>query len=228
MEELRAEDYEVYPRPYVLGLASAEAIVIPREKSPPRARVEVDLASRSGGPEVIEEQTAMYLGRLSNFNIVRLNNVPVVVSPDLDIAIPLQDIVLELGESIDETDLWVRLEGPPDEESIFDEQQEKKFVYANGSVVIDFGGRELEIEGQAVHLTNREFEVLEILVRNEGNVVDSKQIVTEIWGEWFGSRVLNTYISSIRRNLGEYRNLLKTKRWGGYSFDDNSISNLSS
>ncbi|MET8830847.1 response regulator transcription factor [Streptomyces sp. NPDC004610] len=75
------------------------------------------------------------------------------------------------------------------------------------------GGRELE-------LTRTEFELLELLLRNEGIVLDHSTIYDRIWGYDFGpgSKNLAVYVGYLRRKLDEpgAPQLIHTVRGVGY------------
>ncbi|MEU6889935.1 response regulator transcription factor [Streptomyces viridosporus] len=72
------------------------------------------------------------------------------------------------------------------------------------------GGRELE-------LTRTEFELLELLIRNAGVVLDHSTIYDRIWGYDFGpgSKNLAVYVGYLRRKLDEPQ-LIHTVRGVGY------------
>jgi DNA-binding response OmpR family regulator len=75
------------------------------------------------------------------------------------------------------------------------------------------GERELE-------LTNREFELLEYLMRNERLVVSRERLLDDVWGydPMAATNTIDVFISNLRRKLeagGEQR-LLHTKRGAGY------------
>jgi len=75
------------------------------------------------------------------------------------------------------------------------------------------GERELE-------LTNREFELLEYLMRNERLVVSRERLLDDVWGydPMAATNTIDVFISNLRRKLeegGEER-LLHTKRGAGY------------
>ena len=54
-------------------------------------------------------------------------------------------------------------------------------------------------------LTRREFELLELLMREAGSVVTRERLIDEVWDvNWFGStKTLDVHVSSLRRKLGE-------------------------
>jgi DNA-binding response OmpR family regulator len=71
-----------------------------------------------------------------------------------------------------------------------------------------------------IELTNREFELLEYLMRNQRLVVSRQQLLDEVWGydPTAMTNTIDVFISNLRRKLeanGEAR-LLHTKRGAGY------------
>jgi DNA-binding response OmpR family regulator len=80
--------------------------------------------------------------------------------------------------------------------------------------------REVRRGDREIDLTNREFELLEYLMRNERLVISRERLLEEVWG-YDPAALTNTidvFISNLRRKLesgGEPR-LLHTKRGAGY------------
>ena len=71
-----------------------------------------------------------------------------------------------------------------------------------------------------IELTNREFELLEYLMRNKRLVVSRERLLDEVWGydPMAATNTIDVFISNLRRKLeaaGEPR-LLHTKRGAGY------------
>jgi len=69
-------------------------------------------------------------------------------------------------------------------------------------------------------LTNREFELLEYLMRNEKLVISRERLLEEVWGydPMAMTNTIDVFISNVRRKLeagGEPR-ILHTKRGAGY------------
>src|SRR3982751_2538647 len=80
--------------------------------------------------------------------------------------------------------------------------------------------REVYRGNRPVELTNREFELLEYLMRNERLVVSRERLLDEVWGydPLAMTNTIDVFISNLRRKLeegGEGR-LLHTKRGAGY------------
>ncbi len=87
-------------------------------------------------------------------------------------------------------------------------------------LVLDTAGRRGSRGGREIELTKTEFDLLELLVRNAGVVLDQSTIYERIWGYDFGpdSKNLAVYIGYLRRkteNEGESR-LVHTVRGVGY------------
>jgi DNA-binding response OmpR family regulator len=80
--------------------------------------------------------------------------------------------------------------------------------------------REVTRGEREIELTNREFELLEYLMRNQRLVVSRQQLLDDVWGydPMAMTNTIDVFISNLRRKLeqgGEGR-LLHTKRGAGY------------
>ncbi len=80
--------------------------------------------------------------------------------------------------------------------------------------------REVTRGERPIELTNREFELLEFLMRNERLVVSRERLLEEVWGydPLAMTNTIDVFISNLRRKLeagGEQR-ILHTKRGAGY------------
>jgi two-component system response regulator MprA len=80
--------------------------------------------------------------------------------------------------------------------------------------------REVERGDRQLELTNREFELLEYLMRNERLVISRERLLEEVWGydPMALTNTIDVFISNLRRKLesgGEAR-ILHTKRGAGY------------
>ncbi|MEZ5175471.1 MAG: response regulator transcription factor [Acidimicrobiia bacterium] len=87
-------------------------------------------------------------------------------------------------------------------------------------LVIDVGARSVSRSGDAVRLTKTEFDLLELLARSPGIVLDRDTIYEEIWGIDFitSSNSLDVYIGYLRRKTeqGGRSRLIHTVRGVGY------------
>ena len=74
------------------------------------------------------------------------------------------------------------------------------------------------LKGRPLNLTYSEFRLLEILISNQGRVLSRKAITSHIQGEDIvvTGRTIDTHISSLRKKLDEYGDLIQTVRGVGY------------
>jgi two-component system, OmpR family, response regulator MprA len=91
---------------------------------------------------------------------------------------------------------------------------------AVGDLKLNPDTREVLRGEREIELTNREFELLEYLMRNERLVVSRERLLDEVWGydPMAATNTIDVFISNLRRKLesgGEPR-LLHTKRGAGY------------
>lgn len=75
--------------------------------------------------------------------------------------------------------------------------------YTREGLAVDLAAREVVLEGQAVHLTPTEFKLLARLVRNAGQVVTHRQLLTDVWGADFSEHThyLRLYMGQLRAKL---------------------------
>jgi two-component system, OmpR family, response regulator MprA len=89
-----------------------------------------------------------------------------------------------------------------------------------GDLQLNPDTREVKRGGREIELTNREFELLEYLARNQKLVVSRERLLEDVWGydPFEQTNTIDVFISNLRRKLeadGEPR-LLHTKRGAGY------------
>ena len=87
-----------------------------------------------------------------------------------------------------------------------------------GDVRLNLLTRRLELNGEWVDLTTREFALAEFLMRHPDQVLTREQLLRGVWGLDFdpGTNVVNVYIRYLRNKLGESR--IETVRGAGYRF----------
>ncbi len=74
-----------------------------------------------------------------------------------------------------------------------------------GGLVVDTAMRRVELDGEELPLTRREFDLLALLVANADTVLTRERLIDEVWDtNWFGStKTLDVHVSSLRRKLGD-------------------------
>ena len=68
----------------------------------------------------------------------------------------------------------------------------EKLIYANDNNMVSI-----------IPLSHRESEILRLLCRNKGEVVDNKDVLLQLWGDdsYFNTRSLHVFITKLRRKL---------------------------
>ncbi|WP_276568880.1 response regulator transcription factor [Streptomyces sp. ISID311] len=88
-----------------------------------------------------------------------------------------------------------------------------------GDLVLDEDSHEVWRDGQEIHLTATEFELLRYLMRNPRRVLSKTQILDRVWSYDFGGQanVVELYISYLRRKIDAGRApMIHTRRGAGY------------
>ncbi|MBO4422501.1 MAG: response regulator transcription factor [Clostridia bacterium] len=90
-----------------------------------------------------------------------------------------------------------------------------------GGLSVDFTGRLVYIDGTAVNMTPKEYDLLFYFVRNNGIALTRERLITEVWGyDFYGDdRTLDSHIKLLRKSLGDYARFIVTLRGVGYRFD---------
>ncbi len=89
-----------------------------------------------------------------------------------------------------------------------------------GPVQLNEASRAVSVDGDPVHLAQREFDLLLHLVVNAGLVLTRQQLLDAVWGpEWYGDeRTVDVHVRQLRRKLGDGFTLATV--WGvGYRLD---------
>ena len=84
-------------------------------------------------------------------------------------------------------------------------------------VVLDPAARRVTRGGTPLHLTPREFDLLEVLLRNRGIVLYREVLYERVWGldAEYDSRTLDLHIQRLRKKLG-WKNAIRTVFRVGY------------
>jgi two-component system KDP operon response regulator KdpE len=93
-----------------------------------------------------------------------------------------------------------------------------------GDLLVDLGAATVTRQGERVHLTPREWGVLQMLVANRGKLVTQRQLLQTVWGPAYGeeTQYLRVYMAQLRRKLesdpANPRHLI-TESGRGYRFE---------
>lgn len=86
-------------------------------------------------------------------------------------------------------------------------------------ISLDIDSFTVLVNGENISLTTREFEILKLLLENQGRVFTRDNLLNTIWGyDYFGdAKIVNTHIKNIRRKLGV--DYIDTIRGVGYKIE---------
>ncbi|MDO5780473.1 MAG: response regulator transcription factor [Clostridium sp.] len=95
-----------------------------------------------------------------------------------------------------------------------------------GNLTADFDKREILVNDKKLDLTLKEFELLEILIRNKGKILTRDTLLDKIWGyEYIGeTRTVDVHIRYLRKKIeldDKNPKLIETIRGVGYRFNPN-------
>jgi two-component system, OmpR family, KDP operon response regulator KdpE len=98
-----------------------------------------------------------------------------------------------------------------------------------GNLEIDFERRLFRRAGQLVHLTPTEFDLLALLMRNQGMPMTHAKMLRAVWGPEYGEELeyLRAYVKTLRKKIEEdpaQPKYLLTEPWVGYRFHNPSHS----
>jgi two-component system KDP operon response regulator KdpE len=87
---------------------------------------------------------------------------------------------------------------------------------------VDLAARVVQRDGEEVHLTPIEYDLLRVLLRNRGRLMTHRALLTEVWGPGYAddTRVLRTHIANLRRKIepAEGARYIRTDSGVGYRF----------
>ena len=95
-----------------------------------------------------------------------------------------------------------------------------QYIKRNG-ISIDLTARRVTVDGQAVNLTPKEFDLLALLAGHPDVVFSRKKILDVVWGGELpeDTRTLDTHIKQVRHAIAPYSDRIVTLRGVGYRFE---------
>ena len=104
------------------------------------------------------------------------------------------------------------------------DESSEKFVF--GDIEADFENHSVICAGEKIELTLKEFELLEVLVKNRGKILTREMLLDKIWGyEYIGeSRTVDVHIRYLRKKVekdDKNPKFIETIRGVGYRFNPN-------
>lgn len=99
-----------------------------------------------------------------------------------------------------------------------------KTEYVLDTIVLNTLTHQIFNNGQEIHLTQKEFLLLEYLLKNRGKICTREDIIKDVWNIHFDydTGIIDVYMNGIRKKLGLRKDnkLIKTVRGVGYIVND--------
>ena len=95
----------------------------------------------------------------------------------------------------------------------------KRFTYK--TMVVDINAHTLKIDDKEINVTPKEFDLLAYFIKNQNIALSRDKLLENVWNDYSfeDSRTVDTHVKMLRRNLGKYRDTIKTVRGIGYKFE---------
>lgn len=89
-------------------------------------------------------------------------------------------------------------------------------------LVADFDAVSIAVDGSAVRLTRREFELLRFLVENRNRVLSRERLLERVWGydRFIETRSVDVHVGRLRAKLGAAGQQIETVIGLGYRFNE--------
>ena len=93
-------------------------------------------------------------------------------------------------------------------------------VYRGKHLAADFDAVDIAVDGTAVRLTRREFELLRFLVENRNRVLSRERLLERVWGynQFIETRSVDVHVGRLRAKLGPAGEQIETVIGLGYRF----------
>lgn len=104
------------------------------------------------------------------------------------------------------------------------EGAQPKAIRRAGAIELDLDARRALVDGRALELTSREFDLLAFFVTHPDRVYSREQLMEAVWGSrYFGTaRTVDNFVARLRAHIGddaEHPRHLETVRGIGYRFN---------
>ncbi len=97
-------------------------------------------------------------------------------------------------------------------------------AFVSDELAIDFATRSVTVRGRPVRLTPKEFDLLRLLVANQGKALPHRKLLQAVWGPDYGEETeyLRVFINQLRKKIESDPSkprLIRTEPWIGYRFE---------
>jgi two-component system KDP operon response regulator KdpE len=76
-------------------------------------------------------------------------------------------------------------------------------IFVAGPLRVDFARRLVQVNDQEVKLTPTEYDLLKVLIKNNGKIMTRQMLLSQVWGTGYGAEAhyLHVYIGQLRRKI---------------------------
>jgi two-component system KDP operon response regulator KdpE len=90
-------------------------------------------------------------------------------------------------------------------------------------ILIDFDARTVSRQGESVHLTPKELDLLRYMTQRANQVLSHRELLQAVWGPDYGDQVdyLRVFVKNLRKKIEanpEHPQYIMTEPWVGYRF----------
>ena len=98
-------------------------------------------------------------------------------------------------------------------------KEEEQLQYKG--LVINIPQKKVTIDGEETSLTKKEFEILLLLLQNQGRVFSREDILAKVWSDevYVLDRTIDVNITRLRKKIGSYGKYIVTRLGYGYCFE---------
>lgn len=95
--------------------------------------------------------------------------------------------------------------------------------FTSKELAIDFEARTVVVRGESIHLTPKEYDVLKLLIANQGKPITHRRLLQAVWGPDYGEETenLRVVINQLRKKIESdpaHPKFILTEPWVGYRF----------
>lgn len=97
-------------------------------------------------------------------------------------------------------------------------QEHNGTIMKSGPIALDSISKEVTAHDKPVHLTAKEFQLLEYLLHHKGEVLSKDQLLDHVWAdeERVQHNTVETFIANVRKKIGSGDTVIQTVRGYGY------------
>lgn len=99
--------------------------------------------------------------------------------------------------------------------------EKKSSIETAGALTIDYESRKIYLAGEVLHVTAKEFDLMEYFIKHRGMVLSRDKILDSVWGYDYigGYRSVDTLVKKLRAKLTKEYPYIQTVYGVGYCFD---------